>query len=151
MEGKSGTKEYYASYYQRKKEEHNARMKEYKKQHPEKEKKYIDAWHANNLDKVKTLWRSSKNNQNTIKRNFIQTYKQNCICFKCSDSRHYVLDFHHTNPSHKDFNLGDATRYGLERIKKELSKCIPLCRNCHSEFHYLEKENNLTLEDYINI
>ena len=151
MEGKSGTKEYYASYYQRKKEEHNARMKEYKKQHPEKEKKYVDKWHKNNSDKVKNSWRSSKNNQNILKRNFIQEYKQNCSCSKCNDTRSYVLDFHHTDPTKKDFNIGDATKHGLEKIKQELEKCVPLCRNCHSEFHYFEKENNLTIKDYLNI
>jgi hypothetical protein len=28
-----------------------------------------------------------------------------------------------------------------ESIEEELKKCITLCRNCHSEFHYIEKED----------
>ncbi len=36
------------------------------------------------------------------------------------------------------FNIGDAVRDGisLDRIKKEINKCIVLCANCHAIRHY---------------
>lgn len=47
-----------------------------------------------------------------------------------------ALDFHHLNPTKKDFGL--STR-GLtrswEKIKKEIDKCVLVCANCHRELH----------------
>lgn len=46
-----------------------------------------------------------------------------------------ALDFHHIDPSQKDFTLATYSVYNLERIKKELDKCILVCSNCHREIH----------------
>lgn len=48
-----------------------------------------------------------------------------------------ALDFHHTDPSKKDFGIssGGYTR-SFEKIKDELDKCILVCANCHRELHY---------------
>jgi 5-methylcytosine-specific restriction endonuclease McrA len=47
-----------------------------------------------------------------------------------------ALEFHHTDPSEKEFGLGYR---GLTRswgkIKEELDKCQLLCSNCHREVH----------------
>lgn len=71
-------------------------------------------------------------------------------CVKCNESRFYLLDFHHNN-NDKEFNIGtEAWRtLNINKIKKEVEKCIILCSNCHREFHFLEKEQNLKIEDYI--
>lgn len=37
----------------------------------------------------------------------------------------------------------------LSKTLEEIEKCIPLCANCHREFHYLEKENNITIDEYL--
>ena len=73
-------------------------------------------------------------------------YKNTNCCSKCGYVGNInVLDFHHTNPSTKSFNLGDATisLKGLivdseitENVKIELDKCIVLCSQCHAEEHY---------------
>jgi transcription elongation factor Elf1 len=48
-----------------------------------------------------------------------------------------ALDFHHLDPTKKDFNLGVAIiQWKWERVKPELDKCILLCANCHRELHY---------------
>src|SRR5574343_164259 len=54
---------------------------------------------------------------------------QSCGYNKCSAS----LTFHHLNPKKKDVIIGGNHCLSLERIKKELDKCILLCMNCHSE------------------
>jgi len=54
--------------------------------------------------------------------------------FSCS------FDFHHTDPSKKDPNYQCMRGWSWERTKKELDKCILLCRNCHMAVHCREIE-----------
>lgn len=46
-----------------------------------------------------------------------------------------VYDFHHTDPVKKDFAISGKS-FSYERLKKEVDKCILVCRNCHSEIHF---------------
>lgn len=47
-----------------------------------------------------------------------------------------ALEFHHRDPSQKDFAIGsDGLTRSFERIKAELDKCVLLCANCHREEH----------------
>jgi len=70
-------------------------------------------------------------------------------CAKCNDKRHYVLDAHHIDPTTKDFSIG-STKRGYKITEKELTKCLALCSNCHREYHHLEKEQDITLQEYID-
>lgn len=45
-----------------------------------------------------------------------------------------VYDFHHKDPTKKDFEWGKY-RTSWERLKTELEKCMLLCANCHREVH----------------
>lgn len=69
-------------------------------------------------------------------------------CSKCGDKRHYVIDAHHLDPTKKDYAIGDAAT-SPNKIQLELKKCIPLCSNCHREFHYQEKQKGIKIEDYL--
>jgi 5-methylcytosine-specific restriction endonuclease McrA len=58
-------------------------------------------------------------------------------CEKCGYDRCIdALEFHHLDPTQKDFNISSKgyTR-SWERVKVELNKCMILCANCHREFH----------------
>ena len=57
---------------------------------------------------------------------------QHCGYFKCKEA----LEFHHKDPSEKDFGIG-AKGYtrSFDKVKVELDKCIMLCANCHREEH----------------
>jgi hypothetical protein len=46
-------------------------------------------------------------------------------------------DFHHIDPSTKEFRIGGKT-LAFEKLKKEVDKCMLLCRNCHSWIHEQE-------------
>lgn len=72
-------------------------------------------------------------------------------CKKCGETRSYVLDFHHRDPSVKDSTIARLTsnRNNMEDIQKEIDKCIVLCANCHREFHYLENKEHITIEQYL--
>ena len=57
-------------------------------------------------------------------------------CIICSyDKCEQALEFHHKEPSEKDFHISGAHCRSWESIKIELEKCIILCANCHRETH----------------
>lgn len=60
-----------------------------------------------------------------------------------------MLDFHHKDKSEKEFTIGKMKKGSLELLENEIKKCAVLCANCHREFHYLEREKNITLEQYL--
>jgi transposase-like protein len=55
-------------------------------------------------------------------------------CLRCGFSDHpAALEFHHTDPSTKEFNLSQhgVTR-SLDKARAEARKCVLLCSNCHA-------------------
>lgn len=59
-------------------------------------------------------------------------------CESCGYSKcNAALEFHHTDPTKKDFSMGRVklTKFN-QKIKDELDKCIMLCANCHREVHH---------------
>lgn len=47
-----------------------------------------------------------------------------------------ALEFHHLNPSTKDFNISSKwNSKSWDIVKAELDKCILVCANCHREIH----------------
>ncbi len=58
-------------------------------------------------------------------------------CQICGYDRCFeALEFHHIDPTKKDFGISykGYTR-SWEKVKEEADKCILLCANCHREFH----------------
>jgi hypothetical protein len=56
-------------------------------------------------------------------------------CQLCGYDKHpSALEFHHVDPSQKEFSLSHAgvTR-SLEKARSEAQKCVLLCANCHAE------------------
>ena len=76
--------------------------------------------------------------------------QQKVCCEKCGDTRVWVLDFHHRDKDDKDFTIGALKKGSISVIQKEIEKCVVLCANCHREFHYLEREAGLSLEEYLS-
>lgn len=65
-------------------------------------------------------------------------------CEKCRyDKCEGALQFHHLDPSKKEFALSDinfnASSFSMEILKKEVDKCQLLCANCHAEQHFLNE------------
>lgn len=61
-----------------------------------------------------------------------------CGYSKCLDA----LEFHHTDPTAKEMRISSYLA-GWERLRKELSKCVLLCANCHREVHAEWKEKKV--------
>ena len=56
-------------------------------------------------------------------------------CERCGYSNYLgALDFHHKDPSQKEFTIGNRD-FRLEQCIEEAKKCILLCSNCHRELH----------------
>ena len=52
-----------------------------------------------------------------------------------------VYNFHHTDPSAKEANLGHLMRLtDFDRIKTEADKCILVCANCHLQIHFPDSQ-----------
>lgn len=84
-----------------------------------------------------------KNSRHNLKRRLLYSMGNQCaICGynKCSSA----LEFHHLNPTDKDFTLGTNANIAFEKALKEVQKCILVCANCHREIHEgLIDSNNL--------
>lgn len=70
-------------------------------------------------------------------------FKQKCVDYKggkcqvCGYNRCLgAMDFHHLDPSQKDFALASRKNRGdWDTVQKELDKCILVCCRCHREIH----------------
>lgn len=98
--------------------------------------KYIDVFDKEKLSDDEVKKRKSKQViywRKKAKLNLVE-YKggkcEKCGYNKCVDA----LEFHHLDPNEKDFSVGGKS-WSLERLKKEVDKCILICANCHRELH----------------
>lgn len=87
-------------------------------------------------DKEKVKIRNKRYIDKTSK--WFSEYKKTLSCEICGENREWVLDFHHKDPSNKDFAIGGVCNrgYSIERIKNEINKCMCVCSNCHRDIHY---------------
>lgn len=56
-------------------------------------------------------------------------------CIRCGYNLPEGIDFHHIDPSIKEFGIAQFHAKFNDKLKAELRKCAPLCKNCHAEFH----------------
>lgn len=75
---------------------------------------------------------------------------QRTVCAKCGETRSHVLDFHHIDKNTKQFTIGKMKK-GIQVLQEEIRKCVCLCANCHRDFHYLEKTEGITIEEYVGV
>lgn len=101
-------------------------MQEYKRQH------YL-ANKAKYMESVK----ASKEKQ----RQWFREYKATLSCSQCGESHPACIEFHHRDPSQKEFTIGENLHVkGKQTIIDEIAKCDVLCSNCHRKLHY-EQDN----------
>lgn len=103
-----------------------------------------------NYNKNKKKWNETTRKNKQLQRDRINKFKNSCSCLKCGENRNWLLDFHHTDPTKKDFQISQGERFGWEKVKNEIDKCVVLCSNCHRDFHYQEKQTNITIQEYLN-
>jgi len=63
-------------------------------------------------------------------------------CFDCNNSfPDCVYDFHHIDPTTKDFKLS-SYRSISDKLWEEVNKCVMLCSNCHRIRHWYAGEES---------
>ena len=102
-------------------------------------------YYYNNKEKMQSQSIAWKKTQ----RDKINEIKNSCICLKCKENRNWLLDFHHIDPTKKDFQISQGEGYRWEKVQEEIDKCVVLCSNCHRDFHYQEKQIGITIDEYL--
>lgn len=62
-------------------------------------------------------------------------YKKQHPCRVCGETEPICLDFHHLDPSEKEFSVGQEGQRSWKQLDNEISKCVILCANCHRKVH----------------
>lgn len=65
----------------------------------------------------------------------LNEYKATLHCIVCNEKDSCCLEFHHIDPSKKDFTIGSSMTRSWESILKEIQKCMCVCSNCHKKIH----------------
>lgn len=102
--------------------------------HKEKRLKGVKEYARKNRDKVNKWARKA-----TLKKiKAFHDWKKTLSCSNCSENHPACLEFHHLDPSKKDFLISKIIT-SKKKLTEELKKCIVLCSNCHRKLHYEEK------------
>jgi hypothetical protein len=97
-------------------------------------KKYMrEVWYPNNQKTHGVRVALNKRQR----RDWFAGLKVGKMCATCGEKHPACLDFHHSDPSLKEFSVAEAVSRGLSRDKiiKEMAKCVVLCANCHRKHH----------------
>ena len=100
---------------------------------PENHKRYMkEVWYPSN--RRKHQWMVARRKA-AIQR-YIRNIKRLSGCVRCPERDARCLDFHHVR-NKKEATLSKMHNLGWSwaRIRKEISKCIVICSNCHRKEH----------------
>ena len=65
----------------------------------------------------------------------IKEYKSTHPCVKCGETDVACLEFHHSDPTAKEFTIGNSLQRSWPKLIAEIEKCIVVCSNCHKKHH----------------
>lgn len=112
---------------------------------PEVKEQYRQYYQDNRdqFQKRKRQWRKDNRAHETAYiRNRIRNTKATLIeerggaCERCGYNAHYgALQFHHRDPSQKEFEIGHRLSRSIDSLRNEAQKCDLLCANCHIVEH----------------
>lgn len=92
----------------------------------------INDWYAENRNRRQSVANEANRRR---KREIVEHFGDKCL--DCGNTYpQYVYQFHHLDPSQKDFNPSHGVSKKHSEMWKELSKCVMLCANCHMIRHY---------------
>ena len=104
---------------------------------PDKRKEYQSAYHRRRYaDPALAAARREKERlASAKKKQALREWKQTLQCARCEETHPACLEFHHPDPSRKEFSIAAAGNRALATIQAEAAKCIVLCANCHRKEH----------------
>lgn len=118
----------------------SGKIREYKDRNREKIREYNIAYQRK--------YRSSGRKQ---ARKLEMCEYKGCKCVMCgliaTEVTISAFDFHHLDPSEKEYTPSDMVNMRWERIVDELDKCVLLCSNCHRIIHSDNTVGSLLIEE----
>jgi hypothetical protein len=103
-----------------------------------KQRQYSKRWYESNAAKHK----AGSNRNKRKRKNLWIEFKEGQACAHCGFSHPAVIDFHHVirDKTARKVNRLVANGSINQAIEEALTKCIPLCSNCHRLTHWYEQE-----------
>ena len=96
------------------------------------QKEWSAKWYQNNKEVQISRVKAQKDERT---RQF-RIYKESLKCSHCGESEAVCLEFHHLDPTKKEGTIANNVKsWSLERLQREIEKCIVLCANCHRKEH----------------
>ena len=118
----------------------------YQSQCKECSRKYNKEYYEAHKEKISQNNRVGYARRERVKGELLAKWRKPCQ--KCGEQRLYLIQFHHIDPTTKEFNVStSAGNKKTEIVEEEVKKCVCLCSNCHDEFHYFYGKNP---EDPVN-
>ena len=105
---------------------------------PEYRNRCDECWNARGRERAKT------NRETLTSQRLDRQYarKVKCVeykggkCQRCGYQKCVkAMNFHHVDPSTKEFEISQRLDTAWEKLTAELDKCVLLCFNCHMEEH----------------
>jgi transposase-like protein len=125
----------------------------------EKTQEYLEkkrAWDRNNYQRHKIERQAANCRKRTKLFQYLQQIKAKAMCAYCGENHPATLQFHHRDPSQKEFNIAEfVTRHmgSIDKLQREIDKCDIVCANCHLKYHYYHrrsKHSRFTVEPVAN-
>lgn len=104
------------------------------------QKEYQRIWYQENKNRL--LDKHNNNKKIRCKKRKVELIKLNGgKCIKCGEDNIDSLCFHHID--NKKAIISKLLDRSLERIEKEVKKCVVICYNCHQTEHYRNDRNSI--------
>lgn len=112
------------------------RQRKWRTKNKEHSIEYLRNWRKENLVKKNGYQKIAR----AKKQKWVNEYKAERGCSKCSETDPVCLDFHHLDPATKSFGIhwGAGHQVNQEKMLAEIQKCIIICANCHRKLHAKE-------------
>lgn len=95
-------------------------------------KYHKEVWYPKNKERRVQLNREWRERNRAL----YDDYKKTLCCKLCGEDESSCLDFHHLDPTKKEYSISSAPRHkSFKKIMEEIEKCIVLCSNCHRKVH----------------
>jgi len=113
-------------------------------------KKCKKAQDSKSFQNHKSKWVKHYSQKAKEKKHWFDSLRAKERCQKCGENRYYVLDYHHIDPEGKIKEISSLVwSVKKEKVLEEIKKCVVLCKNCHAEFHHLERQNSITTKEFL--
>jgi hypothetical protein len=120
------TTESFKEWYERSRDQRNARAKERR-----------GALSAAEREERKAYNRQYLRDRYRERQAWVRKIKAERGCLNCGERDVRKLHFHHRDPSHKIAKVGGGLLVSkMEKLVAEIAKCDVLCATCHREHHY---------------